>query len=297
MNYEVVPLSKVVADENQPRKNFDAQDMARLIESIKEHGIRNPLIVEKFPDGNYLLEDGERRYRAAKALGLKEVPVIVSEPKDAVTRLITQFHLQEQHRGWTATEKAVATLALAKEMKMEPRAMAKLLAINERSIGQYMAFATLIEQKEFEKEELPIELAERIATTKRSIARAFLKEEENFGREEARVFERAVIERVKRGEINTKGDVSKFSDIAHTDLAAYRKLVKNDKSDTEEMFSSSSAKAFRAHKNLVYAIGHSMSYVNKCIATNANQYFTVAEANELEKAAKDLAAFAKSIKG
>jgi ParB/RepB/Spo0J family partition protein len=295
MSYEMVPLSKVVADEEQPRKNFDASDMNKLIDSIREYGIRNPIIAEKMPTGMYLLEDGERRYRAAKELNLKEVPVIVTEPKDAMTRLITQFHLQEQHKGWTPTEKAVATLRLAQEMKMDVKQMAKLLAINERTITQYMAFANIIEKTVFEKEEMPLQLAENIYRVKRTAAMIYKGHEEKFTRQIEKDIENAIILRVKRGEINYKGDVSKFGDVAKTNFPAFKELIKNDKKDLEETFSASKAKGYRMAKNVMHGAGHMRSYIAKATAVHSEKHLTAANKTELLKAADEIRSFANSI--
>ncbi len=64
---------------NQPRKDFDPQELAGLAQSIKENGILQPLTVRKTEDGRYELIAGERRLRAAKLAGLSSVPVIIAE--------------------------------------------------------------------------------------------------------------------------------------------------------------------------------------------------------------------------
>lgn len=63
----------------QPRRYFDPQKLAGLVESIRQHGILEPLLVRPLEDGTYELVAGERRYRAAKELGLVEVPVVIRE--------------------------------------------------------------------------------------------------------------------------------------------------------------------------------------------------------------------------
>ena len=72
-----VPLSSVSANPNQPRKAFNPEAIAELAESIKSQGIIQPLIVEEIIPGKYSIIAGERRFRAAKEAGLKEIPVIV----------------------------------------------------------------------------------------------------------------------------------------------------------------------------------------------------------------------------
>ena len=66
----------------QPRRYFDPDRQAQLIKSVQEHGILEPLLVRPLADGLYELVAGERRYRAAQELGLKEVPVVIREFDD-----------------------------------------------------------------------------------------------------------------------------------------------------------------------------------------------------------------------
>lgn len=72
-------LSDIEPNIDQPRKQFDGEALAALVESIKTHGVITPLIVTPKPDGKYMIIAGERRYRAATAAGLVSVPVCVRE--------------------------------------------------------------------------------------------------------------------------------------------------------------------------------------------------------------------------
>lgn len=72
----MLPLSKISLPNRQPRRYFDSQKMAQLVQSIKEHGILEPLLVRPLDSGEYELVAGERRLRAAQDLNLDEVPVI-----------------------------------------------------------------------------------------------------------------------------------------------------------------------------------------------------------------------------
>src|SRR3984893_8259330 len=78
---ERIPLSDIVPSPLQPRKTFHPEQLQELIESIREHGIIQPLIVRKV-EGKWELIAGERRWRAASQLGLKEVPAIVRQASD-----------------------------------------------------------------------------------------------------------------------------------------------------------------------------------------------------------------------
>ena len=66
----------------QPRKRFDEAALAELADSIRQHGIIQPLTVRKLASGYYQIIAGERRWRAARMAGLQEVPVVVMEADD-----------------------------------------------------------------------------------------------------------------------------------------------------------------------------------------------------------------------
>ncbi len=73
--------TEIVRNPNQPRRNFDEDSLLELADSIKQHGMINPLIVTP-RDGNYMIVGGERRWRAAKKIDLKEVPAIIKDLTD-----------------------------------------------------------------------------------------------------------------------------------------------------------------------------------------------------------------------
>lgn len=73
----MIPVARIEPNPNQPRKEFDQQALQELADSIREKGIIQPLVVERKESGGFILVAGERRFRAAKLIGLEEVPVIV----------------------------------------------------------------------------------------------------------------------------------------------------------------------------------------------------------------------------
>lgn len=77
-----VKISRVEPNKNQPRKSFDREKLEALADSIKEHGIIQPIIVTKTEDGRYIIVAGERRWRASKLAGLTTIPVVVKEYTD-----------------------------------------------------------------------------------------------------------------------------------------------------------------------------------------------------------------------
>ena len=77
-----LPISQVESCAGQPRKQFDPDALADLADSIREHGIIQPLTVRKLQSGYYQIIAGERRWRAARMAGLDQVPAIVIEAND-----------------------------------------------------------------------------------------------------------------------------------------------------------------------------------------------------------------------
>lgn len=80
-----LPLDEIIPNKDQPRKTFDEESLRELADSILQHGVLQPLLVRPLPGGGYQLVAGERRYRASRIAGLKEVPVVVKELTDTET--------------------------------------------------------------------------------------------------------------------------------------------------------------------------------------------------------------------
>ncbi len=78
----MLPIAKVEAYRKQPRKQFDEASLQDLADSIRRHGILQPLTVRKLSSGYYQIIAGERRWRAARMAGLSEVPVLIIEADD-----------------------------------------------------------------------------------------------------------------------------------------------------------------------------------------------------------------------
>lgn len=96
-NGTVLRLTEIEPNRNQPRKEFDEQALSELADSIREHGIIQPLLVRPLETGGYQLVAGERRWRAARMIGLTEVPVVIKEMTEAeVMELALIENLQRQ---------------------------------------------------------------------------------------------------------------------------------------------------------------------------------------------------------
>lgn len=77
-----IPLSQIESCRNQPRKSFDQEKLEELAESIRQHGVIQPLTVRKLASGYYQIIAGERRWRAARLAELTEIPAVVIEADD-----------------------------------------------------------------------------------------------------------------------------------------------------------------------------------------------------------------------
>ncbi|MGE5544861.1 MAG: ParB/RepB/Spo0J family partition protein, partial [Bacillota bacterium] len=79
-----VSLDKIEVKGNQPRKKFKQESIVEMADSIREHGVLQPLLVRPLDNGKYELVAGERRLRAAMLAGLEKVPVVIKEMEDSV---------------------------------------------------------------------------------------------------------------------------------------------------------------------------------------------------------------------
>ena len=85
MSTNTLSINDIVPNKDQPRKTFDEGALQELADSISQHGVLQPLLVRPLPAGGYQLVAGERRWRASRIAGLKEVPVVIKELSDVET--------------------------------------------------------------------------------------------------------------------------------------------------------------------------------------------------------------------
>lgn len=139
-----VPLSRIIASPLQPRTVFRDEHLQELVDSIKEHGIIQPLIARQ--RGEYFeLIAGERRWRAAQKLGLAEAPVILREASDQdVLELALIENLQREDLN--AIEEANAFARLAREFGLRQEDIAQKVGKSRATIGNSMRLLDLHEQ-------------------------------------------------------------------------------------------------------------------------------------------------------
>ena len=172
-------LTEIEPNREQPRKDFDEKALSELADSIREHGVLQPLLVRPLKDGRYQLIAGERRWRASRMAGLTEVPVIVRDLDDQAAMELalienlqrTDLNIMEEAAGYRElmerygmTQEVVAkrvgksrpAVANALRMLALPEATAKLVREGKLTAGHARALLGLPDSAEIDP------LAERV---------------------------------------------------------------------------------------------------------------------------------------
>jgi ParB family chromosome partitioning protein len=137
---------------NQPRRYFALDKMAQLVASVKEHGILEPLLVRPLHNGEYELIAGERRLRAAKEVGLKEVPIVVKELDDKQAFQVSLMeNLQREDLNPVEETEAVLEL-LALNLALDKHEVVSILhqSYNAKQRGQQLNQIVLIQLEQIE---------------------------------------------------------------------------------------------------------------------------------------------------
>ena len=103
--YQLLPIHKVEPNPDQPRQDFDEDELQALADSIELHGIIQPLTVRELSSGYYQIIAGERRWRAARLASLSEIPAIIIEADDRKVKelaLIENLQHFETYCGYDA---------------------------------------------------------------------------------------------------------------------------------------------------------------------------------------------------
>lgn len=167
-----IPVSKITADPNQPRKKFDPQELDQLAASIKEHGVLQPVLVVEKNDGGYELVAGERRWRASQLAGMTTIPALIKKLADqqkveislieniqrqdldpieeafAYKRLIEEFNLTQQQVSEKVGKSRPAVANAIRLLDLPPQVQAALVdrKINSGQARALLALSTAQEQ-------------------------------------------------------------------------------------------------------------------------------------------------------
>lgn len=134
-------ITDIVANENQPRRSFEHDALNELAESIKEHGIVQPIVVRKDKD-NYEIVAGERRWRAARLAGLKTIPVVIKD-YSAIQALEIALIENLQREDLNPLEEANAYKVLMEEHKISQEEIAKRIGKSRPAIANSLRLLNL----------------------------------------------------------------------------------------------------------------------------------------------------------
>ena len=137
-----LPISQVEPGLNQPRKHFDEEALAELSESIRQHGVLQPLTVRRLASGYYQIIAGERRWRAARMAGLTEVPAMIIEADD---RKVMELGLIEnlQREDLNPMEEAAGYRALIQDYGLTQEEAARRVSKSRPAVANAMRLLAL----------------------------------------------------------------------------------------------------------------------------------------------------------
>ena len=140
--YQLLPLYKVEPNPDQPRNDFDEEELQALADSISQHGVIQPLTVRQLETGYYQIIAGERRWRASRIAGLTEIPAIILEVDD---RKAMELALIEnlQRQDLNAVEEALGYQSLMKEYGLTQEEVAAQVAKSRPAVANALRLLSL----------------------------------------------------------------------------------------------------------------------------------------------------------
>ena len=135
-------VSQIEPNRDQPRKTFSDEAIAALAESIREHGLIQPILVRPLDTGGYQIVAGERRWRAARMLGLDEVPVTIRELNDSEAMQIAIIE-NLQRENLNPVEEASGYNELIEKYDMTQDAVAKLIGKSRSAVANSVRLLAL----------------------------------------------------------------------------------------------------------------------------------------------------------
>ena len=137
----LIDINLIKSNEDQPRKSFDDEKIMELAESIKSNGIIQPLILRKY-NNEYIIVAGERRWRAAKSIGIKEVPAIIM---DLTEKQVLEISLIEniQREDLNSIEEAVAYKKLISDFNLTQEELSKRIGKSRVTITNTLRLLNL----------------------------------------------------------------------------------------------------------------------------------------------------------
>ena len=143
--YQLLPLHKVEPNPNQPRQDFDPEELQSLADSIATHGVVQPLTVREMDNGYYQIIAGERRWRAARMAELREIPAVIIQADDKkVMELALIENLQRQDLN--PVEEALGYQTLMNEYGLTQEETAARVGKSRPAVANMLRLLSLCEE-------------------------------------------------------------------------------------------------------------------------------------------------------
>ena len=140
--YQKLPIHKVEPNPDQPRQDFDEEELQSLADSIGEHGVIQPLTVRETGNGYYQIIAGERRWRAARLAGLHEIPAVIIEADDKKTMELALIE-NLQRQDLNPVEEALGYQVLMEEYGMTQEETAKRVGKSRPAVANALRLISL----------------------------------------------------------------------------------------------------------------------------------------------------------
>ena len=140
--YQELPIHKVEPNPNQPRQDFDEEELQNLADSIAEHGVVQPLTVRELGNGYYQIIAGERRWRAARLAGLSQVPAVIIEADEKKTMELALIE-NLQRQDLNPVEEALGYQALMTDYGMTQEETAKRVGKSRPTVANALRLINL----------------------------------------------------------------------------------------------------------------------------------------------------------
>ncbi len=140
--YKLLPIHKVEPNPHQPRKDFDEEELQALSDSIAQHGVMQPLTVRETAGGYYQIIAGERRWRAARLAGLKDIPAVVIEADDRKTMELALIE-NLQRQDLNPVEEALGYQSLIADYGLTQEDAAKQVGKSRPAVANALRLLTL----------------------------------------------------------------------------------------------------------------------------------------------------------
>lgn len=140
--YQLLPIYKVEPNPDQPRQDFDEEELQALADSIEVHGVIQPLTVRELPSGYYQIIAGERRWRAARLANLSEIPAVIIEADD---RKVKELALIEnlQRQDLNPVEEAMGYQSLMEDYGLTQEETAKQVGKSRPAVANALRLLSL----------------------------------------------------------------------------------------------------------------------------------------------------------